>query len=256
MSSSSATSTLAAPTWFERNSFLLRRLHSLTGVVPVGLFITFHLLANATVLQGLSVYQFMVEQINSLGPLVPVLSFTLILLPILFHAFLGIVYTFTAKSNVSMYGYSANWRYLLQRVTGVILLFFIFWHVLTLKFGYLTPFVHAETIGGDNIAATSTGLALRWNWFITVFYVVGVASAVYHWVNGIWTFLITWGVTIGEKAQRKVAVICALVGIFLGLLSLSAVVKFVTLPVPDGANMQLMRELRLKQDAKGVTSDE
>ena len=37
----------------DRNHFLLRRLHSLTGVVPIGVFLLFHPTTNASVVWGM-----------------------------------------------------------------------------------------------------------------------------------------------------------------------------------------------------------
>jgi succinate dehydrogenase / fumarate reductase cytochrome b subunit len=33
-------------------------------------------------------------------------------------------------------------------------------------------------------------------------FLVGTAASVFHFTNGIWTFAITWGLTIGRRAQR------------------------------------------------------
>ncbi len=41
-----------APGWLDRNHFALRRLHSLTGIVPIGLFLINHMLANSTAFLG------------------------------------------------------------------------------------------------------------------------------------------------------------------------------------------------------------
>ena len=66
-------------------------------------------------------------------------------LPIGFHAGLGLLYTFTGKSNVKRYSYGGNARYTLQRVTGILAFVFIFLHIATLRwrwdiFGWYTPF--------------------------------------------------------------------------------------------------------------------
>jgi len=39
-------------------------------------------------------------------------------------------------------------------------------------------------------------------WF--AFYVLGVISAVFHFCNGIFTFCITWGLTVSERSQALV----------------------------------------------------
>jgi len=70
-------------------SFLLRRLHSLTGIIPVGAFLFEHILiSNATAISGPAAYARQVRFLASL-PLVPVLELFGIWLPILFHALYG-----------------------------------------------------------------------------------------------------------------------------------------------------------------------
>ena len=40
----------------EGNSFLLRRLHSLTGIVPIGAFLIEHLISNSESMNGVAAY--------------------------------------------------------------------------------------------------------------------------------------------------------------------------------------------------------
>jgi succinate dehydrogenase / fumarate reductase cytochrome b subunit len=40
------------------------------------------------------------------------------------------------------------------------------------------------------------------NSFMLVFYIIGVVSAAFHFANGMWSFCVTWGITVGPKAQR------------------------------------------------------
>src|SRR5690349_5113672 len=44
----------SAKPFFERNYFLFRRLHSLSGIVPIGVFLISHLLTNSSVVWGLT----------------------------------------------------------------------------------------------------------------------------------------------------------------------------------------------------------
>ena len=53
--------------------------------------------------------------------------------------------------------------------------------------------------------------------FTIGFYLVGLWAACYHFANGIWTFCISWGITVGQTAQRRVGVGAAIVGIVLFL---------------------------------------
>lgn len=83
----------AAPVGFaDKHHFLIRRLHSLTGLIPIGVFLCFHLLANASILvPGSNGAQFQrsVNQIHALGPLVVPAEIVGIFLPLLFHSLLG-----------------------------------------------------------------------------------------------------------------------------------------------------------------------
>ena len=90
-----------------RAHFLIRRLHSLTGLVFGGYLIV-HLLVNATIAQGGTVYQVQVDKIHSL-PFLPVIEWTFIYLPIIFHTIYGIWITITGQPNVSHYPYMKNW---------------------------------------------------------------------------------------------------------------------------------------------------
>ena len=57
-----------------RHQFLLYRLFSLAGLMPVGAFVMVHLLTNASVLGGAAAFQSRVDLIHSLGPLLPTIE--------------------------------------------------------------------------------------------------------------------------------------------------------------------------------------
>jgi succinate dehydrogenase / fumarate reductase cytochrome b subunit len=208
-----------------RYHFLLRRLHSLAGLVPVGLFLIFHLFTNMQMLFGAEAFQHEVEFIH----LMPALLFIEITLwlSIGFHAALGLFYTFSgAKPNATAYGYADNWRYSLQRVTGVIALVFIFIHVAHFRWGWsiggwLMPFWAEHE--GIPLATASVAYSLQ-SVSATAFYLVGALCTVYHFANGLWTFALTWGLVISVQAQRRWGALCALVGLALAVFTIGAVV--------------------------------
>lgn len=87
------------------SSFLWRRLHSLLGVVPIGAFLLEHLLSNIEALKGPVAYANQVKFLNAL-PLVRVLEWTFIFIPILYHAVYGVYIWLRGKSNVVYYPYA------------------------------------------------------------------------------------------------------------------------------------------------------
>ena len=211
-----------------RNDFLIRRLHSLSGLIPVGAYMVVHLIVNASVINGAGTFQNSVLNIHKLGALLPVIEWTFIFIPILFHAIVGVAIVAGGMPNTHHYPYAANYRYTLQRVTGVIAFFFIAIHVF-----HMHGWIHNESwlryvvdpLGGGQFKpynATSTaGLALQ-STVMVVIYVIGVTACVYHLANGIWTMGITWGVWTSPKAQKRASYVCNAFGLLLMAVSAAA----------------------------------
>ncbi len=220
-----------------KNYFLFRRLHSLSGIIPVGVFCIVHLFTNFQIMiqqipfvkdlfNEADIFQHEVDFIHSL----PALLFIEIGLwsAIGFHALLGIAYTMQWKNNTAHYQYTNNKRYALQRITGIIALIFIFVHVATLRWrwnlGFLnTPF-YAHGPDGTPLVTASTAYALQASWFMSFFYLIGALSVVYHWSNGLWTAAITWGVTITPAAQKRWNMVCTAMGVALAIFTVGAVI--------------------------------
>ncbi len=216
--------------FFQRHEFLIRRLHSLSGLVPVGAYMCVHLITNSSLLSGTEVFQNAVFAIHSI-PFLPVVEWLFIFLPIIFHAVVGVWIARTGHSNVSSYRLAANRRYTLQRITGYIAFAFIFIHVL-----HLHGWLHAEwwlkfvePIGfaqfrpynaASSLANAMGSLGVVW----PIFYAIGVLACVYHLANGIWTAGITWGLWLTPRAQGRATFACTAFGVLLGLAGLSSLV--------------------------------
>jgi succinate dehydrogenase / fumarate reductase, cytochrome b subunit len=223
-------STSKSVSFFSRNEFLIRRLHSLTGLIPVGAYMVVHLLVNASILNGAGSFQANVHKIHALGSLLPVVEWTFIFLPIIFHALVGVWIVKTGKSNVGQYRHMANWRYTLQRWTGMIAIVFIFTHVFHLHGWFHAEWwksTVAEPLGMANFKAynAASTLATALSGYVwPVFYLIGVVACVFHLANGIWTMGITWGVWVSPKAQRNASVVCAAGGVLLLVVGVSALI--------------------------------
>lgn len=218
--------------FFVRHEFLIRRLHSLSGLVPVGAYMVVHLLTNATVLNGARSFQRAVDSIHSLGVLLPAVEWTFIFLPIIFHAVVGVAIIRSGSSNTSSYPYGGNIRYLLQRATAWIALAFIFFHVLQLH-GWIKPIAHQLGQGKfSHLHATSSAAdAIQASFWIEVAYAIGVLSCVYHLANGIWTSGITWGLWTTPAAQRRANWVCGAFGVALAAIGMSALFGISTVDV-------------------------
>jgi succinate dehydrogenase / fumarate reductase cytochrome b subunit len=181
-----------------------------------------HLLTNASVIAGPQTFQKNVDAIHSLGPILPLVEWTFIFIPILFHGIIGLFIIRSGESNASAYPYGKNIRYFLQRVTGIIAFAFIGWHVWHLHH-------YGEPVGGGNFvvdrATSSTAEALG-SLAVQAGYVVGMLSCVFHLANGLWTMGITWGIWTSPAAQRRADYVCIGFGILLAVVGLTAVGGF------------------------------
>jgi succinate dehydrogenase / fumarate reductase cytochrome b subunit len=208
-------------------TFILRKLHQLSGIMPLGFFLLAHFFTNSKALQGYAAFNTAVEDIQHI-PYLPLIELFGIGLPLVYHSVYGLFITFEAKPNPFTYAYERNWFYVLQRVTGVILFFFIILHLLHFRFGVL------GALGLDSRAvATHPEIAFNIvsgdfmkNWVFIV-YIIGIASTVFHLANGLWLFAVDWGIAIGEKAQRAVGYACFAFGAGLLAVGINAAAAFV-----------------------------
>jgi succinate dehydrogenase / fumarate reductase cytochrome b subunit len=222
-----------APLLGGHQHFLLRRLHSLTGLVFGGYLIV-HLLVNATIAQGGVVYQQQVDKIHSL-PFLPVIEWTFIYIPILYHTVYGIWITLTGQPNVDRYPYMKNWFYVAQRISAIIIVVFMFIHVLSLKYGMLGLNYRFD----PHRALGTVGQHLDHGWLVWLIYPLGILASCYHLANGFWTAAITWGLTVSAEAQKRWGYVCA------GLFALTFIAGIVSLIA--GANLDWKDLMEVKQ---------
>jgi succinate dehydrogenase / fumarate reductase, cytochrome b subunit len=196
--------------------FLSRRLHSLLGVIPIGIFLIQHLVVNHFATGGEESFNKASEFMGNL-PFKIVLETFIIFLPILFHAIYGLYIAFTAKNNVSKFGLFRNWMFVLQRVSGVITFIFIVWHVWQTRvqaaFGTEVNFQMME-----NILSNPAML---------VFYLVGIISTIFHFSNGLWSFCVSWGITVSPRSQVIATYVTALVFVALSIVGVRAIFAFI-----------------------------
>jgi succinate dehydrogenase / fumarate reductase cytochrome b subunit len=242
-----------------RHEFLIRRLHSLSGLVPVGAYLCIHLVTNASVLSGPEFFQRNVDLIHSLGRALPIVEWTFIFIPLLFHAIIGVMMIGGMVPNTGSYPYKNNIRYTLQRATGMIAFAFIVWHVIQMHHFFGAPFQEVRVFplptGGaafDPHAATSSAAAaVQASVAVFILYLIGVLACVYHLANGLWTMGITWGVWTTEAAQRRANWLALAFGIVLGAVGISAGVGIFTTDIQEArASEQAAAEQREELERK------
>jgi succinate dehydrogenase cytochrome b subunit len=206
-------------------TFILRKLHQLSGIVPLGLFILEHFYTNSKALAGAASFNDAVKDLQSI-PYIVLVETTGIFIPLIYHAVYGMVITIEARPNNLAYPYPRNWFYLVQRITGVILFFFITFHVLNFRFGMIpglntTSVAHRPDLAFEIVSKEFSMVP------IFIIYLIGITATVWHLANGVWLFLVDWGITIGERAQRLTGYACIAGGVALLLVGINAMIAFV-----------------------------
>lgn len=243
--------------------FLLRRLHSLSGVF-LALYLFEHLLTNsqAALYFGEDGKGFVdaVNWIHSL-PFLGAIELGLLGFPIAVHLIWGVIYLHTGKMNSfssdgskpALPHYSRNHAYTWQRITSWILLFTLLGHVIHMRFleypkiegphtykvrlehdsgletlakrldVQLIPQEGRRVIGVAKDFGTADLLVVRETFKMPVMmalYTIFVLAACFHGYNGLWTAMITWGITLTERSQmwmRRLAILLMVVVAFFGL---------------------------------------
>jgi succinate dehydrogenase / fumarate reductase cytochrome b subunit len=202
------------------NSFLWRKLHSLSGIVPIGAFLVEHILSNFEAIHGPLAYAQQVKFLNSL-PLVRVLEWAFIFIPLAFHAGYGVYISFRGRSNVNVYPWAGNWMYIAQRVTGLIAFAYIIQHVWRQRFSGVSLPEHP----GAAFAKVQHELANPW---MLAIYVIAMIATTWHFAYGIWLFAAKWGITPGDRARKRFGYVCAAIGIALCVMGLWGMWAFVS----------------------------
>jgi len=202
----------------KHRSFFNRRLHSLLGVIPVGFFLVEHLITNYEATKGVNAFVEQVEWIWGI-PFLPVLEIFFIFLPLLYHGVYGLYIAFTGSNNLKNFSTFRNVMFMLQRVTGVITLIFVTMHVWETRLKVALYDYSAHELARMTAQLLSDPVTQVW-------YAIGILAAVFHFSNGMWSFLVSWGITVGPRAQRVSSYVWAVVFVLVSYVGLRALFAF------------------------------
>lgn len=207
------------------NTFLLRKLHQITGIVPLGVFFFVHMFTNSKALGGEAHFEKAVQDIHDI-PYLLFLEIFGIFVPLLYHSIYGVIISGEARMNPLSYGYGRNWFYVFQRLTGGFLFVFLLFHILNFRFG-LIPGLNQDSIAGNaarSFDIVAAEFSIPW---VMVVYILGIAATAWHLAYGFFLFAVDWGLVIGEKAQKYVLYGCAALAIGLFAVGTNAAFAFV-----------------------------
>jgi succinate dehydrogenase / fumarate reductase cytochrome b subunit len=207
----------------DRRGSLARKLHSLSGVVPLGAFLLFHLWISTSLGGSRDVYDRQVGFLHG-GPVLGFLEVVLVILPLLYHAVYGVMRSFQPREPD--HGYVTDVMVTLQRASGIVVLVFVAVHVWefrvqTWTHGLAVPSYSTKLV--EHLSSTQSGIP-----FVALGYLVGIAATIFHLVSGLSAFCTTWGYATTFAARRRQRVFFQVLGILLFALSAALVVQLAT----------------------------
>jgi succinate dehydrogenase / fumarate reductase, cytochrome b subunit len=217
-------------------SFLWRRLHSLSGIFPIGAFLVEHYLSNAFATNSPAAYNDNVRFLTGL-PFVIWLEITFIYIPLAYHAGYGFWIWWRGESNLAEYPWIGNWMYSLQRYTGIVAFFYMGYHTWSMRFSGAHIITHSQ------IAYAKVWAELQNPW-IVAFYFAGLTCASFHFAYGLWLFAAKWGFIVGEQGRKRFGLVCLVIGLALTAMATGTVYAFVTTPQSQVPHMQEFLQLQ------------
>jgi succinate dehydrogenase/fumarate reductase cytochrome b subunit (b558 family) len=185
-----------------------------------------HLFINARALNGREKFETTATDLSAI-PYLLILEIAGIWLPLAFHAAYGLALSFEARPNVGKYPFSRNWAYTLQRLTGIVALAFIAYHLWQFRIQVLLGRANPEDLFPELCrklsSTTPGGIPL-----MALLYLVGVAAAVFHFTNGLYGFCFSWGVTLSRRSARIASGVFGVLGLALFALGAGTVIYFAT----------------------------
>jgi succinate dehydrogenase/fumarate reductase cytochrome b subunit (b558 family) len=204
--------------------FAVRRLFSLSGVIPLGAFVVFHVVdlcrswggpSDFVATPGYYSHTRLAAEALLLG------------VPLGFHALYGLRLSLTSRVNAGSYPYAFTWAHALQRVSGVVAIFFVLWHTWQTRVRVLLGQRAPQDFYTD-LAGTLSSTGIFGIPFAALGYLLGVAAVTYHLANGVAGFAASFGLVRSAKSHRKLSLYCLGCGLLLFCLGTISVIHFAT----------------------------
>lgn len=177
-----------------RATFYSDRIASILAFLPLGVWTTFHLYDNLAAFQGSEAWEKSVTGHSS--SLALGITSVVVLAPLAWHTFWGIGRIFKSRPNYPRYGYFANLKYVVQRLSAVGLLAFILAHL-------WLAFFQPRFVEGHPESFADIAHHMRFHTPTTVVYILGVLAVAYHLANGLHTGLWSWGIVNSRRALKR-----------------------------------------------------
>jgi len=196
---------------------VLHRLHSLSGVFPIAVFMLAELWVHAKAVSSPEAHR------EALEAVAPLHALWLVIVPLSFHAGYGVFLAVRPKRKVVD---DPVWFYVLLRASGLAALVFIALHAAVVWWPR-----ERGTIAASELHDVLVRLLSATYWqvpWMAFGYILGLAACTLHLACGLWTFSIRWGLAASKRARRRSVVLVALIGLAMFLMGARTVLYLAT----------------------------
>jgi succinate dehydrogenase cytochrome b subunit len=186
--------------------FFRARLGSLLAFLPLSVWSIGHLWNNLAAFQGETAWTQAVTEYPH--PAAQLATGIVVLVPLVVHTVWGLRRMVTARPNNVRYGFYANFKYLLQRLSALGLLLFLGAHLWLAMLKPRLTTGHAEPFA-------SLAHEMHFHMPTLAVYVLGTLGLAYHLANGLHTLTMGWGLVSSRRALRKLDGLALLVFVVL-----------------------------------------
>lgn len=209
------TMSAATPATAPSSGFLRARVGSLLAVVPLGVWTAIHLWNNLSAFQGADAWEQSVTTYSH--PIAQLLTAIVVLLPLVLHTIWGFGRLLSTRPNNIRYGFLANFKYVLQRLSAIGVMLFLGAHL-------WLALLHPRLVEGHPEPFADISHEMRTHTPTLVVYLLGTLGVCYHLANGLSTFAMGWGVVTSQRAMAKLNYVSG--GVFVLLLGMAWAVIF------------------------------
>ncbi len=210
-----STATTKAPSAAVTHSnFISDRLGSALAILPLGVWTLIHLWNNMAAFQGGPEWQSAVTEYAH--PLAEAITLGIVLLPLVWHTIWGLGRIGQTRPNYPRYGYFANLKYILQRLSALGLLAFLGAH---LWLAFLKP----RLVEGRVEPFSDIAHEMHFHRPTLLVYILGVLAIAYHFGNGIHSALMSWGAAATKESLRRWALLAWVIFVVMLLMGWGAI---------------------------------
>ncbi|MGV1143365.1 succinate dehydrogenase [Staphylococcus aureus] len=199
-----------------KNEFYLRRIHSLLGIIPIGAFLVVHLLVNHQATQGAEAF----NKASNFMVIITISNYCRIFIyihSVVISRFVWYTHCIYSKRKCWTLLNFRNWMFFFQRVSGILTFIFIGIHLWQTR---LQKAFYGKEVNYDLMHETLQ----HPGW--AIFYIICIIAVVFHFANGLWSFLVTWGGLQSPKSQRVFTWVSLIVFLVISYIGVTAIIAF------------------------------